>query len=419
MGNGHGPGRHPAVVHPESLECTACGKRHEVRLENLCECGGPLFARHNLAGVRVEDLRPRRDLWRYAPLLPLDEPAIRSRGEGGTPLLRLERIGSGGRVARLKVAALFVKDEGRNPTGTFKARGMAVAVPMARSLGAERIVAPTAGNAGAALALYAATYGIEATVLTTPDAPAGAIREALAHGARVAQVRGDIVRAGGIARELAAVTGAFSVATLREPYRVEGKKTMLYEIWDDLGGMPDWILFPTGGGTGIAGIWKALQELRDLGWYEGPWPRLGVVQAVGCAPLVRAWKEGRDHAEAWPSPTTRAAGLRVPSTLADRIVLQALRETDGVGVEVTEEAMSLAAANLAALEGISACLEGAATLAGLRRLYDEGAITSKDRVVLVNTGTAREGDEATRPAVPTVESGEDALAKLELTSRAS
>jgi threonine synthase len=406
-------------VRPELLECTACGKRHEVRLRNLCECGGPLFARYDLSSIRKEDLRPRRDLWRYAPLLPLDEPAIRSRGEGGTPLLPLEAIGSGGKVARLKVASLYAKDEGRNPTGTFKARGMAVAVPMARALGAERLVAPTAGNAGAALALYAAVYGVGATILTTPDAPATAVQEALDHGAKVAQVEGDITRAGGAAQDLAASTGAFNVATLREPYRVEGKKTILYEIWEDLGGMPDWILFPTGGGTGIAGIWKALTELRDLGWYEGPWPRLGVVQAEGCAPLVRAWRGRRDRADPWPNPSTRAAGLRVPSTLADRIVLQALRETDGVGVTVSEGAMAVAAANLAALEGVSACLEGAATLAGLRRLYDDGVITPKDQVVLVNTGAARGTDEVPRPRVPIVQSGADALVRLELTPRAS
>ena len=186
-------------MRPAFLECTACGKRHEVRLLNLCDCGAPLFARYDLRDVRRGDLLPRRDLWRYAPVLPLDEAEIRSRGEGGTPLIRLERIGSGGRVARLTVAALHVKDEGRNPTGTFKARGMAVAVPMAGRLGAESLVAPTAGNAGAALALYAAAYGLEATILMTPDAPAEARRDALANGGRIAQVQGDIAGAGRIA----------------------------------------------------------------------------------------------------------------------------------------------------------------------------------------------------------------------------
>ena len=404
-------------MRPAFLECTGCGKQHGVELRNLCECGAPLFARYDLAGIGRTDLRPRRDLWRYAPLLPVQEAEIRSRGEGGTPLLHLERLGSGGRVARLRVAALYMKDEGRNPTGTFKARGMAVAVPMAQALGAESLVAPTAGNAGAALALYAATYGLHASILAADDAPEQAMREALALGGKCARVRGDITRAGRVAQEIASATGAFNVATLREPYRVEGKKTMLYEIWEDLGGMPDWILAPTGGGTGVAGIWKALEELRDLDWYEGTWPRIGLVQAEGCAPLVKAWTEGRDRAVPWPEPRTRAAGLRVPATLADRIVLRAIRETNGAGVTVTDEAMSVAASNLAALEGVSTCLEGAATLAGLRRLVDEGLIEPSDRVVLVNTGAARQ--EGSASVVPTVESAAEAIEALGLTSRAS
>lgn len=404
-------------MRPTFLECTGCGKHHEVHLANVCECGAPLFARYDLPEIRPSELRARRDLWRYAPLLPVAEEEVRSRGEGGTPLLRLERIGSGGRVARLRVRALYVKDEGRNPTGTFKARGMAVAVPMARALGAESLVAPSAGNAGAALALYASAYGLPAAILAADDAPEGALREALAYGGKVARVRGDITQAGRLAAQIAGPARAFNVATLREPYRVEGKKTLLYEIWEDLGGMPEWILFPTGGGTGVAGIWKALQELRDLGWYEGPWPRLGLVQAEGCGPLVRAWRERRESADTWPDPRTRAAGLRVPATLGDRIVLRALQETNGAAVTVTEEAMSVAASNLAALEGVSACLEGAATLAGLRRLVDDGLIEPSDRVVLVNTGAAREGGSA--PVVPTVGSAAEAIEALGLSSRAS
>jgi threonine synthase len=218
--------------------------------------------------------------------------------------------------------------------------------------------------------------------------------------------------------ELATTTGTFNMATLREPYRVEGKKTMLLEIWESLGGMPEWILFPTGGGTGVAGMWKAVQELRELGWYDGPSPRFGVVQAEGCAPIVKAWKEGREAADTWLEPRTDAAGLRVPATLADRIVLRAIRETRGAAVAVSDAAMKVASRNLAVLEGISACLEGAATLAGLRRLYDEGSITQEDRVVLVNTGAA---DSATvsRPLVPTIRTAEDARQYLGLTPRAS
>ena len=381
----------------------------------MCECGAPLLARYEWKDVRTSDLRPRYDLWRYAPLLPVDESSVRSRGEGGTPLHRLERIGSGGRVAKMKLAAVHVKDEGLNPTGTFKARGMAVAVPMAVELGAESVVLPTAGSAGAALAQYAATYGLDPVIFLTEDAPSEARREASGFGAKILEVEGDIVAAGRIAREYAAATGAFNVATLREPYRVEGKKTMLLEIWEALGGMPDWILFPTGGGTGIVGTWEALQELRDLGWYEGLPPRIGLVQAEGCAPLVEAWRAGREQADPWPDPRTAAAGLRVPGTIADRLVLRAVRETRGAGIAVSDAQMAVAAANLATLEGVSACLEGAATLAGLRRLYDEGTIHPEDRVVLVNTGTGRAPADAI-PRIPRVRSCEEALAALEFTS---
>ncbi len=389
-----------------------------MRLINTCDCGSPLFARYDWKDLRTQDLLSRKDLWRYAPLLPLEPTEIRSRGEGGTPLYRLERIGSGGRVARLKVGALYVKDEGLNPTRTFKARGMAVAVPMACALGATTLAVPTAGNAGAALAAYAATYGARAIVIMASDGPPHQAREATAFGAEVLRVDEDIADAGRIVSELAFATDLFSLATLREPYRIEGKKTMLLEIWEALGGMPDWILFPTGGGTGIVGMWKALHELRELGWYEDTWPRFGVIQAEGCAPLVRAWKAGRETAEPWPMPQTEAAGLRVPATLADRIVLRAIRDTRGAAVAVSDAAMKVAALNLAVLEGISAGLEGAATLAGLRRLYDDGTIGPEDRVVLVNTGAS---DGGTVPALelPEVKTADQVRAYLGLTSRAS
>lgn len=409
----------PAAVRPAFLECTACSKRHEAnRLANTCDCGRPLFARYEWREPTKEDLLPRDDLWRYAAFLPLAESEIRSRAEGGTPLHRLHRIGAGGRVSRLKLAELYVKDEGRNPTNTFKARGMAVAVPMARAFGATELIVPTAGNAGAALAAYAATYGVRAIVLMADAGPEEAAREATAYGAQVLRVEGDIAEAGRLAAELARTSMAFNMATLREPYRVEGKKTMLLEIWEALGGYPDWIVFPTGGGTGVAGIWKALQELREVGWDEGPWPRLGVVQAEGCAPLVRAWKEGRESALPWTAPRTAAAGLRVPTTIADRIVLHAIRETRGAAVTVSDDAMRVSAQSLAVFEGISACLEGAATLAGLRRLFDEGVITRDDRVVLVNTGSAR-GADLPPAAPPTVRDASEVLAASGFTPRAS
>ena len=405
-------------MRPAFLECSACSKHHPIRLLNTCDCGSPLFARYDWKDIRTDDLLSRKDLWRYAPLLPLEPEEIRSRGEGGTPIHRLERIGSGGRVARLKVDALYVKDEGLNPTGTFKARGMAVAVPMACALGATTLAVPTAGNAGAALAAYAATYGALAVVIMASDGPPHQALDASAYGAQVFRVDEGIADAGRIVSELSTTTELFSVATLREPYRIEGKKTLLLEIWEALGGMPDWILFPTGGGTGIVGMWKALHELRELGWYEGIWPRFGVVQAEGCAPLVRAWKEGREKAEPWAMPRTEAAGLRVPATLADRIVLRAIRETRGAAVAVSDASMKVAALNLAVLEGISACLEGAATLAGLRRFFDEGLITREDRVVLVNTG-ASDGRTVAELNVPEVKTAEQVREYLGLTSRAS
>ena len=277
---------------------------------------------------------------------------------------------------------------------------------------------PTAGNAGAALAAYAATYGARAIVIMASDGPPSQARDAIAYGAEVLRVDEDIADAARIVAELSTTTELFSVATLREPYRVEGKKTILFEIWEALGGMPDWILVPTGGGTGIVGMWKALHELRELGWYEGPWPRFGIVQAEGCAPLVKAWKAGRETAEPWPMPHTQAAGLRVPATLADRIVLRAIRETRGAAVAVSDEAMRVAALNLAVLEGIGACLEGAATLAGLRRLYDDGAITREDRVVLMNTG-ATDGGTVPSVEVPEVKTAEQVRQYLGLTPRAS
>lgn len=377
----YGVGWHRGGVRPAYLECTACAKRYEVRLLNVCDCGAPLFARYGWSGLGRDVLRPRPDLWRYAALLPLEEPEIISRGEGGTPLLRVPRL-----ATSLGMGDLWVKDEGRNPTGTFKARGMAVAVPMAKRLGAGALVAPTAGNAGAALASYAAAYGIPATVFVASGSPPAATREAETCGARVVPVDGSIADAGQAAEVSSRASGGFNVATLREPYRVEGKKTMLLEIWEALPRMPDWILFPTGGGTGVAGIWKALGELRDLGWHEGPWPRIGLVQAEGCAPLVRAFREGRETAEPWANPRTAASGLRVPSTIADRIVLRALRETGGRAVAVGEDEMARAMLDLARTEGIRACLEGAATLAGLRRLRAEGIVAPDDSVVLVNTG---------------------------------
>ncbi len=375
------------------LECSGCHATFEIALRNLCErCGRPLYARYDLAAVRREDLLPRGDLWRWLPLLPVDsiDWAI-PLGEGGTPLLRahgLERAAG--------VREVHVKDESRNPTGTFKARGMAVAVPMAKALGATRLAVPSAGNAGSALAAYAAKAGMEALVLMPRDTPIEIVRETAAYPAELFFVDGLITEAGAIALEASQKLGYFDVATLREPYRVEGKKTMGFEMWEQLGGLPDWVVFPTGGGTGVVGLWKAFEELRALGWAEGPPPKIAFVQSAGCAPLVRAFEEGKEEAREWKDARTVAAGLRVPRALSDRIVLKATRDSGGRGVAVTDEGMTAATAELARLEGIHACFEGGATWAALKRLVADGHVTKDDRVVLFNTGT---GLKNPRPAV--------------------
>ena len=374
----------PAVTNLAHLECSSCAATYDVALRNLCpKCERPLLARYDLAAVRPEDLLPRGDLWRYLPLLPVEsvEKAF-PLGEGGTPLLRcgnLERA--------VGVREVYVKDEARNPTGTFKARGMAVAVPMAKVLGATRVAVPSAGNAGSAMAAYAAKAGMEALVLMPRDTPIEIVRETAAFPARLFFVDGLITDAAALVKEAAQKLGYFNVATLQEPYRVEGKKTMGFELWEQLGGLPDWVVFPTGGGTGVVGLWKAFEELRTLGWHEGPPPKIAFVQAAGCAPLVRAFQEGREDAREWKDAKTVAAGLRVPRAIADRLVLKATRASGGRGVAVSDEAMIGATAELARKEGIHACFEGGATLAALKSLVVDGHVEKDDRVVLFNTGS--------------------------------
>jgi len=372
------------VTNLAHLECSACGRTYDVALRNLCpSCEGPLLARYDLAAVRREDLLPRNDLWRYLPLLPLESlDRTFPLGEGGTPLLRCRAL-----ETTAGVREVYVKDESRNPTGTFKARGMAVAVPMAKALGATKVAVPSAGNAGSALAAYAAKVGLEALVLMPRDTPIEIVRETAAFPARMFFVDGLITDAAAITREAAQKLGYFNVATLQEPYRVEGKKTMGFELWEQLGTLPDWVVFPTGGGTGVVGLWKAFEELRALGWHDGPPPKIAFVQSTGCAPLVRAFEEGAEEAKEWKDAATVAAGLRVPRAIADRLVLKATRASGGRGSAVTDEAMIAATAELARLEGIHACFEGGATWAALKRLVADGHVKKDDRVVLFNTGT--------------------------------
>jgi len=366
------------------LECSECRQGFEVALRNLCpKCGRPLLARYDLDRVRREDLLDRTDLWRFLPLLPLDSlDAAYPLGEGGTPLLRCRTL-----EGRVGVRELFVKDESANPTGTFKARGMAVAVTMAKALGATKVAVPSAGNAGSAMAAYAAKAGMDALVVMPRDTPLEIVRETTAFPAKAFFVDGLITDAAAIVAEACPKLGYFSMATLQEPYRVEGKKTMGFELWEQLRGLPDWVVFPTGGGTGVVGLWKAFEELRALGWHEGPPPKIAFVQAAGCAPLVRAFDEGRDEAREWKDAKTVAPGLRVPKAIADRLVLRAARSSGGRGVAVSDEAIVAATAELARAEGIHACFEGGATLAALRTLVADGRVKAEDRVVLFNTGT--------------------------------
>jgi threonine synthase len=373
------------------LVCSWCRERYNAgQLHSVCsKCGSPLLAEYDTARLsqqldrNVLAGRPA-GLWRWAELLPVANPALRySLGEGDTPLLAMPRLGE-----ELGLEALHLKDEGVNPTGTFKARGLAVAVSRAAELGVREFVIPTAGNAGAALAAYAARAGLKAHVFMPEDAPQANQAEVAAMGADVHLVRGLIDRAGKQAAEQARLNGWFDVSTFREPYRVEGKKTMGIELSEAMGwDLPDVIVYPTGGGTGLVGMWKAFAELRAMGWTDAADPHFVSVQASGCAPIVRAMKEGSDRIEPWQHAVTEAHGLRVPKVFADRLVLQVLRESDGIALEVQEEEIRQAQHDLARAEGVLACLEGAATLAGLRKLVQNGWVDRNDRVVLFNTGS--------------------------------
>ncbi len=373
------------------LQCPECGEEFEADVvQTVCEsCDSPLFARYDLAQTARALSRERvsarpAGLWRWAELLPVRDPGKRfTLGEGDTPLLPLRRIGE-----RLGLKRLYVKDEGVNPTGTFKARGMAVALSRAIELGTEEAVTPTAGNAGGALANYAARAGIPAHVYMPRDAPASNQAEVLAAGSDLQLVEGTIEDAG---REAAAEARSrvwTNFSTFREPYRVEGKKTMGLELADDFGWeLPEVVIYPTGGGTGLVGMWKAFEELEELGWVDSRRPRMVSVQSEACAPIVDAMRSGADRVVAAKSDPTRAPGLRVAKPYADRLILRAIRESGGSAVAVSEEQIAASEAEMARAEGIFACPEGAATLAGLEKLVQAGEVEPDERVVLFNTGT--------------------------------
>jgi threonine synthase len=372
------------------LECAACGARHEARrLHNLCaECGKPLLVRYDLEQaartLTKESLKGRRaDLWRYLEVLPVEhEENIVSLGEGFTPLLRAARLGE-----RLGLKELYVKDESQNPTQSFKARGMATAVSMALELGARKLAVPSAGNAAGALAAYAARAGLEAHIFMPKDTPRANVVECEQTGARVTLMEGLITDCGAEVARRKEAEGWFDVSTLKEPYRVEGKKTLGYELAEQLDWqLPDLIVYPTGGGTGLIGMWKAFDEMQSLGWIGDKRPRMVTVQSEGCAPIVRAFDEGRRHAEEFQDAETVASGLRVPKAVGDFLILDALRASGGTAVAVSDEELLAAVGEIGAAEGLFVAPEGAACLPALRKLIESGDVKEDDRIVLFNTG---------------------------------
>jgi threonine synthase len=379
------------------IECSRCRKQFEAGgIYNLCDCGSPLLVRYRLSpGLMPRGAMSTRapSLWRYREVLPVKhEASIVSLGEGFTPLLHARRLGE-----KLGLPNLYLKDEGANPTGSFKARGQAVAVSMARELGIRKVAVPSAGNAGGAMAAYAARAGLQALVYMPEGTPEMNRLECRILGAEVALIPGSIKDCG---RALAArirSEGWFDVSTLKEPYRVEGKKTMAYEVVEQLGGQaPDAMIYPTGGGTGLIGMWKAFDEMEQLGWTSGRRPRMYAVQATGCAPMVRAFAAGTERAEEWANPETIASGLRVPAAVGDFLILRALAESRGSAIAVEDGAMLQGVREIAETEGLVTAPEGGATLAALKRLLADGLLSGYETVVLFLTGSGYKYLEALR-----------------------
>jgi len=390
------------------LECSRCRKTHDAeRVQNLCDCGGPLLVRYDLkaaaSAVRPSDLAGRvSSLWRYRELLPVRDPKnIITLGEGMTPLFPLPRLG-----AELGLRDLWLKDEGLNPTASFKARGAATGVSRAKELGITALAMPTNGNAGGAWASYGARAGMSVTLVMPTDAPAMSVLEATAVGASAYMVRGQITDAGAIVGRSAKAHGWFEAATLKEPYRIEGKKTMGYEIAEQLAwSLPDVILYPTGGGVGIIGIYKALLEMRELGWLPDNvrFPKLVAVQAEGCQPIVKAYREGKDVSEKWEGASTVAQGIRVPKALGDFLVLQAVRETGGTCVAVPDADTMWGLERISRLEGAFICPEGAALVGAARMLLRDGWLDAGQRVLLLNTGAGIKYPDVMSPKLPVLE----------------
>jgi len=392
------------------LECSRCGQTYESeQLINLCRCGAPLLVRYDLAKVKAhltkDDLVSREpDLRRYRELLPVrEEENVVSLGEGMTPLVRLGHLG-----AELGLSNLYMKDESLLPTGSFKARGAAVGVSRAKELGAEAVAMPTNGNAGGAWSAYCARAGIESVVVMPTSAPVIHRTECAVAGAKLYLVDGLISDAGGIVGRAVRERGYYDVSTLKEPYRIEGKKTMGLEIaeqfdWE----LPDVIVYPTGGGVGIIGIHKALKELQEIGWVGDKLPRLVAVQAEGCAPIVKAWREEEPESEFWPDARTVAFGLTVPKAIGDFIVLRGLYETGGCGITVSDADILKAVNNIAAKEGLFICPEGAATFCAAAQLTHEGWLKPDETVVLLNTGCGLKYTDTIYVDVPVLKPGDD------------
>jgi threonine synthase len=374
-----------AVSH---LECSLCGKRFERgQVLNLCDCGGPLLVRYDLESLRRSWSRDQiakgpNSMWRYAPALPPRAESIVSLGEGMTPLIRTRRLG-----ARVGSDDLWVKDEGLNPTGSFKARGLSCAISMAVELGIKKVAIPSAGNAASAMAAYAAAAGIESHIFMPRDVPQSNYIECKAFGSHVTLVDGLISDCAKIVNDGRATHGWFDVSTLKEPYRIEGKKTMGYELAEQMGWqLPDVIFYPTGGGVGIIGMWKAFDEMEALGWIGSRRPKMIAVQAEGCQPVVRAYEEGEQRSQFWENARTVASGLRVPKPLGDFLILEAVRKSGGTAIAVSDDQLIDAGIQLASDEGIFVAPEGAACVAALEELLARGFLKKDERIVIYNTG---------------------------------
>lgn len=373
------------------LECTYCHATYPAdEVIRLCaECSKVLYPRYDLAGARdalnPDELKNRpANMWRYFEVMPvLDEANVITLGEGFTPIFKAERLGD-----KIGASAVYIKDESLNPTASFKARGLSAAVSKAKELGITKLTMPSAGNAAGAMAAYAAKGGMEAYVFMPKDAPKANQIEVSISGGDLTLIDGLISDAGVLSRKRAAEEGLFDVSTLQEPYRVEGKKTMGYEIaeqsdWE----LPDAIIYPTGGGTGIVGMWKAFAEMEEMGWIGPKRPKMYAVQAEGCAPIVRAFREGAEFAEPWENAQTMAAGIRVPGAIGDYLILGAIRESGGGALTVTDDEMKYYMSLVATLEGMFICPEGAATAVALNKLLVAGDLSPDENILLLNTGS--------------------------------